>query len=787
MRTVSGRLLRSAIGALVIALAITTVPPAGTALGTTTSDFSSLYVDLDPQDIGYGIHLPPGTPWHAFTTSETGQITGGSLPVGAPVPNGFWVSDGTWTISYWQDSGPVVPGTYDVPEPVEEISCGPTCVTISAGMGNNCSGSGEFSIQSIAFAADGTLERVDADFDLRCFGGVMAGAIRYHDDRPTPAMLQTDDILPMGTAVVGDQSVAMPVTFTSVGTASTELGTIGIDGAAAGDFVVTADTCSGATLASGATCDIAVAFAPTGPGTRVAQLRLPDTTPAGARRLRLVGAGFVSTSLALQPGTIPAFGPAPATFELTVTPPAGAPLLFVDGVAAFGPADVLLADPARQMFAYTVTLPPGHHVVTSQLEPSGFFLGASADPIEVDVGTATTLTLSTVTDDGVAIGEPATLIARLAAGGPLATGTIQILDDMTDEVLAEGTPDGATSTLLHDLVEATAGHAYRAEFRPTDPSVEPADAAYHLEVVPGPRPETTMTDSPIWSNVGMTMLDGFSSPAAGVTFQCRVDLSDWFACTAPVLVHGSIADHVLSVRAITLSGLGDRTPATRDWLVEQMPPSATEPATRTVTGDGTGSAVAPVRATWSGDDDLSGVDHYLVSLSSDGGPWSSLGTSASPSVTEALRVGHAYRFRIRPVDRAGNVGGAQTGSSFNLAKIQDGSRRLAYRGSWRRHAGTEWWGGSARSATTRGSTIRTTFTGRSISWVGATGPTRGKAKVFVDGRLVAVVDLGSPVLRHRTVVWTANFKHAAERTVRIRVLGTAGRPRVDVDGFVVRP
>ena len=62
---------------------------------------------------------------------------------------------------------------------------------------------------------------------------------------------------------------------------------------------------------------------------------------------------------------------------------------------------------------------------------------------------------------------------------------------------------------------------------------------------------------------------------------------------------------------------------------------------------------------------------------------------------------------------------------------------------------------------------------------------RGKAQVFVNGVLKATVDLYSAATKKRVVVWSQTYTTSATRTITIKVLGTAGRQRVDVDGFIV--
>jgi len=56
--------------------------------------------------------------------------------------------------------------------------------------------------------------------------------------------------------------------------------------------------------------------------------------------------------------------------------------------------------------------------------------------------------------------------------------------------------------------------------------------------------------------------------------------------------------------------------------------------------------------------------------------------------------------------------------------------------------------------------------------------------VLVNGVKVATVDLYSTTARHQQVVWAGSWASATSRTITIRVLGTSGRPRVDLDAFV---
>ena len=55
---------------------------------------------------------------------------------------------------------------------------------------------------------------------------------------------------------------------------------------------------------------------------------------------------------------------------------------------------------------------------------------------------------------------------------------------------------------------------------------------------------------------------------------------------------------------------------------------------------------------------------------------------------------------------------------------------------------------------------------------------------MVNGVKVATVDLYSATSKHQQVVWAGSWTTAASRTITIRVQGTSGRPRVDLDAFV---
>jgi hypothetical protein len=194
-----------------------------------------------------------------------------------------------------------------------------------------------------------------------------------------------------------------------------------------------------------------------------------------------------------------------------------------------------------------------------------------------------------------------------------------------------------------------------------------------------------------------------------------------------------------------------------------------------------------LRITWSASDTGSGVDHVDVAQSTDGGSWTLIGSdSGAPwSFDRLVRLGHTYRFRVRAVDRAGNVGAWATGTTSKLTGVQQSNSAVKYAGTWKSVSSTAWWGGSARYSSSKGATASYKFTGKSIALVSLKGFNRGKANIYVNGVLKATVNLYSATTLRQWVVWSATYTTSATRTITIKVLGTVGRPRVDFDGLIV--
>ena len=201
------------------------------------------------------------------------------------------------------------------------------------------------------------------------------------------------------------------------------------------------------------------------------------------------------------------------------------------------------------------------------------------------------------------------------------------------------------------------------------------------------------------------------------------------------------------------------------------------------------SPTAPVLATltWSAaDPGGAGVAGYDVARSRDGGPFEVIATGVtSARLGVALVPGSGDRFQVRARDRAGNVGAWVAGSAVRALLVQQGNPAIQWTGTWKVATAPALSGGSSRYAAGGGSSARLTFTGRAFAWVGTRGPSRGVARVWIDGVLVATVDTRAASTIDRAVLFARTWASAGTHTVRIVVVGTAGRPRVDIDAFEI--
>jgi len=118
---------------------------------------------------------------------------------------------------------------------------------------------------------------------------------------PSPASIA------FGNQAQGVKSAAMSVTITNSGNANLTFTTVTITGTNKADFAISADTCSGQTVAASANCSVSATFTPSTGGAESAALSFPDNAAASPQTVGLSGTGVTAA-----PGAT--FAPTSLTF-----------------------------------------------------------------------------------------------------------------------------------------------------------------------------------------------------------------------------------------------------------------------------------------------------------------------------------------------------------------------------------------------------------------------------------------------------------------------------------------
>ncbi|CAA9450783.1 MAG: Serine protease, subtilase family [uncultured Rubrobacteraceae bacterium] len=219
-------------------------------------------------------------------------------------------------------------------------------------------------------------------------------------------------------------------------------------------------------------------------------------------------------------------------------------------------------------------------------------------------------------------------------------------------------------------------------------------------------------------------------------------------------------------------------------------PVAETPAQSFVTPSTLGTSAVPVKLTWSATDntDGSGIASYQLQQSVNGGTYSNvtLPSATTTTITPSLTPTYTYRFRVAAKDKVGNVSDWAYGPSFKVNAYQENATAVTYpSGTWTRAYLSGAYGSYVKYAKTSGARTKLSFTGRNVAWIAPKSSTRGKAEVYVDGTYVQTVDLYSSSTLARQVVFSKSWATSESHSLEVRVLGTSGRPMVDVDAFMV--
>lgn len=196
--------------------------------------------------------------------------------------------------------------------------------------------------------------------------------------------------------------------------------------------------------------------------------------------------------------------------------------------------------------------------------------------------------------------------------------------------------------------------------------------------------------------------------------------------------------------------------------------------------------MVPIVVSWPAATPTDAVERYELETSADVGPWLpvNLTTPLARKAKLTLSPGSTNRFRVRAIDKVGMAGPWSTASEVWLSATPEDSPALTTIPSWRLRDVASAYGGALSSANESSATVTFLSTGTHMAWVSERGPKRGRAAVYVDGVFQSMLDLWRPTREPRQVVYQGRWKTAEPRRIQIRVEGTAGRPRVDLDAIL---
>lgn len=199
----------------------------------------------------------------------------------------------------------------------------------------------------------------------------------------------------------------------------------------------------------------------------------------------------------------------------------------------------------------------------------------------------------------------------------------------------------------------------------------------------------------------------------------------------------------------------------------------------------TAGPTVPVTFRWTASDP-SGVSQVAAYLSVNGGAWvqQTLSSAAAGSVTLSLTPGTSYRMAVAARDGAGNWSGYAYSATTTPGLWQENSGSITFSTGWTQSAWASASGGALRVSSTPNASASFTFTGTNVAWVGTRAANRGKAHIYLDGVYRQTIDLYAASTSARTVLASYSWPTAGPHTMKVVVVGTTGRPTIDVDAFV---
>jgi hypothetical protein len=166
------------------------------------------------------------------------------------------------------------------------------------------------------------------------------------------------------------------------------------------------------------------------------------------------------------------------------------------------------------------------------------------------------------------------------------------------------------------------------------------------------------------------------------------------------------------------------------------------------------------------------------------------------SIGNLAAASHTLTIEATGFERPGSSGSLIVVDAFDVrSRFEDADPSVIYSTGWTQgetreaFSGTSERTGTGTAAFSEVVGAQATFAanGTSVSWIGSRGPTRGIARVLLDGALVATVDTYAATVQPQAVLYSATGLADATHTLTIEATGSknanAARAWIIVDAF----
>jgi Pro-kumamolisin, activation domain len=273
------------------------------------------------------------------------------------------------------------------------------------------------------------------------------------------------------------------------------------------------------------------------------------------------------------------------------------------------------------------------------------------------------------------------------------------------------------------------------------------------------------------------------NPGAGNSFYSGPEFKNATTGSLDLAAEGQ-GCHTVNVEAWDNMGLQSGNVTDGPLCYDSVPPVITSAPVVSLQNHTGITSTIPVTVSWHGTDATSGVSHYSLFQSKNGAAYTTVGTTTAASEVLHLAPGAKYRYKVTATDKAGNTSAATAGNTYTLTLLQENNKAIKYSAGWKRLKLSGASGGFVDYATAAGKTATLSFSGVQAAWVSTLNTNRGSASVKLGTGAATTISTHATSYKTAQIVDLIGTTAGSHKLV-VKVLGTSGHPRVDIDAFII--